>query len=61
VHDLNEHDIVNQPAAQTGLSTPRVTPAGCGIRTTAIVTLTILLAVVFGVGLFAGWVMVVAV
>ena len=57
---LNEHDLLTRPA-DTSLqgSIPIVTQpkrSTLGLRTAAIIVLTILLAVVFGVGLFAGWV-----
>jgi len=60
MQNLNEHDLLTRPA-DTSLqgSIPIVTQpkrSTLGLRTAAIVVLTILLAVVFGVGLFAGWI-----
>jgi len=60
MQNLNEHDLLTRPA-DTSLqgSIPIVTQpkrSTLGLRTAAIIVLTILLAVVFGVGLFAGWV-----
>jgi S1-C subfamily serine protease len=51
----NEHDLFTQPGAP---SIPAGTPPGRPtrrMRTAAIVALVVLLAVVFGTGLFAGW------
>jgi S1-C subfamily serine protease len=56
MQQLNEHDLFTQPGAP---SIPAGTPARMPkrmMRTTAIVVLVALLAVVFGTGLFAGWV-----
>ncbi len=56
---LNEHDLLTRPDTSLQGSIPIVTRpkrSTLGLRTTAIVALTVLLAVVFGVGLFAGWV-----
>ena len=55
MQQLNEHDLFTQPGAP---SIPAGTPARVPkrmMRTTAIVVLIALLAVVFGTGLFAGW------
>src|SRR5579872_1790115 len=55
MQQLNEHDLFTQPGAP---SIPAGTPPGQPIRrirTAAIVALVVLLAVVFGSGLFAGW------
>ena len=55
MQQLNEHDLFTQPGAP---SIPAGTPASVPkrmMRTTAIVVLIALLAVVFGTGLFAGW------
>ena len=55
MQQLNEHDLFTQPGAP---SIPAGTPAKMPkrmMRTTAIVVLIALLAVVFGTGLFAGW------
>jgi hypothetical protein len=56
MQQLNEHDLFTGPGAP---SIPAVTPPGRPtrrVRTATIVALVVLLAVVFGIGLFAGWV-----
>ncbi len=56
---LNEHDLFTQPGSPAEQSIPsevRPRRSTRGMRTAAIVALTVLLAVVFGTGLFAGWV-----
>jgi len=56
---LNEHDLLIRPDTSLQGSMPLVTRpkrSTLGLRTVSIVALTVLLAVVFGVGLFAGWV-----
>jgi S1-C subfamily serine protease len=59
MHDLQEQSSVIQPgpAAQrpaTGFMLPK--PPAPRLRTGAMIALTLLLALVFGIGLFAGWV-----
>lgn len=57
MQQLKEHDLFTQPGAPP--SSPAGTPPRMPtrrMRTTAIVALAALLAVVFGTGLFAGWV-----
>src|SRR5690349_8208634 len=59
MHDLHEQNIVIQPGLPserpaTGSMPPRRSASRLG--TSAIVMLTMLLALVFGTGLFAGWV-----
>jgi S1-C subfamily serine protease len=56
---LNEHDLLTRPDTSLQGSMPLVTRpkrSTLGLRTAVIVALTVPLAVVFGVGLFAGWV-----
>ena len=55
----NEHHLFTQPGTTGALSIPIGTQPKRhrrGARTVAIVALAVLLAVVFGIGLFAGWV-----
>jgi S1-C subfamily serine protease len=59
MQQLNEHDLSTRPAAPDTSASLVGTPPGRSarrIRTAAIVALIALLAVVFGTGLFAGWV-----
>jgi len=59
MQQLNEHTIFTQPAAPGTPSVPAGPPPSRptrGVRTAAIAALVVLLAVVFGTGLFAGWV-----
>jgi S1-C subfamily serine protease len=59
VQQLNEHHLFTQPGAPAAPSIPAGTPPRRptrGVRTAAIIGLIVLLAVVFGTGLFAGWV-----
>lgn len=59
MQQLKKDDLLMQPVSPAERSLPVTTPprrSTRGIRTTAIVALTVLFAVIFGVGLFAGWV-----
>jgi S1-C subfamily serine protease len=59
MQQLNEHTIFTQPAEPGTLSIPAGPPGRRPtrrVRTAAIVALVVLLAIVFGTGLFAGWV-----
>jgi len=59
MQQVNKDDLLMQPRASAERALPVTTPpqrSRRGMRTTAIVALTVLLALVFGVGLFAGWV-----
>ncbi len=59
MQQLNEHHLFTQPGAPAAPSIPAGTPPRRptrGVRTAAIIGLIVLLAVVFGTGLFAGWV-----
>ncbi len=60
MQQLNKHDLTTQAGVPSEEPTfPVRTQPGRparGMRTAAIVGLTVLLAVVFGTGLFAGWV-----
>jgi S1-C subfamily serine protease len=59
MQNLKKDDLFTKPDSPTERSLPFVTQpkrSTRGMRTVAIVALTVLLAVVFGVGLFAGWV-----
>ncbi len=53
---VNEHYLVTQPGIPSEPSPPAGTQHRRGMRTAAIVALIVLLAVVFGTGLFSGWV-----
>src|SRR5215469_8826486 len=56
---VNEHDVHTQPNTSGQGSLPLVTSpkhSTYGLKISGIVVVTILLAVVFGVGLFSGWV-----
>jgi S1-C subfamily serine protease len=56
---LNEHNLLTQPDAPAERPIPVAARPGRsarGIHTAAIVALTVLLVIVFGTGLFAGWV-----
>ena len=59
MQQLKKDDLLMQPVSPAERSLPVTTSprrSTRGMRTTAIVVLTVLFAVVFGVGLFAGWV-----
>jgi len=59
MQQVNKDDLLMQPHEPAERALPVTTPSqrsSRGMRTTAIVALTVLLALVFGVGLFAGWV-----
>lgn len=59
MQQLKKDDLLMQPVSPAERSLPVTTSprrSTRGMRTTAIVVLTVLFAVIFGVGLFAGWV-----
>ena len=59
MQNMKEHDLFARPDAPAERSPSLVTQPKRptrGMRTAAIVALTVLLMVVFGIGLFAGWV-----
>lgn len=59
MQQVKRNDLLMQPHEPAERALPVTTPpqrSRRGMRTTAIVALTVLLALVFGVGLFAGWV-----
>lgn len=55
MHTVHENDMFTQPDQYPGASPPSGEPKRPRLRTGAILLLTLVLAVVFGTGLFAGW------
>ena len=57
MHNVHENDMFTQPDQYSAAPPPSVEPRRprSGLRTGAILLLTLMLAIVFGTGLFAGW------
>src|SRR5947208_16661169 len=57
MHNVHENDMFTQPDQYSAAPPPSVEPRQprSGLRTGAILLLTLMLAIVFGTGLFAGW------
>src|SRR2546423_1967013 len=57
MHNVHENDMFTQPDQYSAAPPPSVEPRQprSGLRTGAILLLALMIAIVFGIGLFAGW------